>query len=335
MVSGFFTRKITQVAPVGELLEQRRLSLGIAVERVARETQIQARYLRALELGDAKQLPANIYVRGFLKTYARYLRLDENNLVQRWEKERGISQHLVKQAQEQAAQAVLTQRKPLLPRVRITPTLVRLGLISLASITVVLYLVLSVTNLTAAPSLSLQEPTSDRVVTDSSLVVVGQTKPGASLTINEQAVHVSESGDFRETLNLQQGLNEIAIVARNKLGRETRIVRRVQANLNPIAATKPAQEKSVSLNVRIREEATAIVVEADGQIVFDGTLLPNVTKDFKAESEILLTTNHGEYTQVEWGDGESVRRLGEGLVRRVAFTSGMTAEDLSLTALQD
>src|SRR3990167_7803579 len=129
MVSGFFTRKITQVAPVGELLEQRRLSLGIAVERVARETQIQARYLRALELGDAKQLPANIYVRGFLKTYARYLRLDENNLVQRWEKERGISQHLVKQAQEQAAQAVLTQRKPLLPRVRVTPTLVRLGLV--------------------------------------------------------------------------------------------------------------------------------------------------------------------------------------------------------------
>jgi len=356
MVSGFFTRKITQVAPVGELLEQRRLALGIAVERVARETQIQGRYLRALELGDATSLPADIYVRGFLKTYARYLRLDENDLVERWEKERGISQHLVKHEQERelaAAQAAaFAKRKPLLPRVRITPLAIRFGMIGLGALTVVLYLVLSVTNLVAAPSLSLQEPTSDLAVTSSSLVIVGQTKAGAALSINEQPVHVSEDGHFRETLNLQQGLNEVAVVARNKLGRETKIVRRIQANLNPIAA-KPglafaadaaASDEAavradgataadgVNMTVRIHEEATAIVVEADGKIVFEGTLLPNVSKVFTAERQIFLTSGKGEFTEVAWGEGESVGRLGEGFVRRVAFTPGMTAEDLSLTA---
>lgn len=357
MVSGFFTRKITQVAPVGELLEQRRMALGIAVERVARETQVQARYLRALELGDATSLPADIYVRGFLKTYARYLRLDEADLVERWEKERGISQHMVKHEQEReqaAAQAAaFAQRKPLLPKVRITPLAIRFGLIGLGALTVVLYLVLSVTNLVAAPSLSLQEPTSDLAVSSSSLVIVGQTKPGAALSINEQPVHVAEDGHFRETLNLQQGLNEVAVVARNKLGRETRIVRRIQANLNPIAAkpglafasdaeaesdadasdkNEASAEDGVNMTVRIHDEATAIVVEADGKIVFEGTLLPNVSKVFTAERQIFLTSGKGEFTEVEWGDGESVGRLGEGFVRRVAFTPGMTAEDLSLTA---
>ncbi|MFO0702353.1 MAG: helix-turn-helix domain-containing protein [Candidatus Andersenbacteria bacterium] len=348
MVSGFFTRKITQVAPVGELLEQRRLALGIAIERIARETQVQDKYLRALELGDATVLPADIYVRGFLRTYARYLRLDDAALVEQWNKERGISKHIVQHAEQQAAQAAQAQtfaeRKPLLPRLRITPTLVRFGLIGLGVLTVALYLILSVANLTRAPQLSLEEPTSDRVVTDSSLVVVGQTTSGATLSINDQPVHVSEDGHFRETLNLQQGLNEVVLAARNKLGRETRIVRRIQANLTPIATSKPGlaladaatgATNGVNLTVRVHKEATAIVVEADGKIIFDGTLLPNVSKQFTAGSQILLTSNKAEYTEVQWGDGETVPNLGKGLVRRVAFTPGMTADDLTLTAVRN
>lgn len=349
MVSGFFTRKITQVASVGDLLEQRRLALGIAIERIARETQVQARYLRALELGDASKLPAEIYVRGFLRTYATYLRLDAETLIQRWNKERGISKHLVRQAAEHAAQAhTFQQRKPLLPKVRVTPTAMRAGLIALGAVTVGLYLLLSITNLTRAPELALEEPTSDRVVTDSSIVVVGQTKPSAQLTINGQPVHVSDDGHFRETLNLQQGINEVVIAARNKLGAETKIVRRIQANLSPIAAAKQpnaalaslasgaeaaaTSSNGVDLDVTIHQEATAIVVEVDGKIEFDGTLLPGVSKTFHGDQQVLLTSDKAQFTEVQWGAGESVPRLGQGLVRRVAFTPHMTAQDLSLTA---
>src|SRR3990172_8206831 len=94
MVSGFFTKKIAQVQSVGDILAQRRLSLGIALERVAHETGVQAHYLEALERGNRRRLPADIYVRGFVSTYARYLRLDEAAVIEQWERERGIARHM-------------------------------------------------------------------------------------------------------------------------------------------------------------------------------------------------------------------------------------------------
>src|SRR3990172_2781178 len=121
MVSGFFTRKITQLQTVGDILGQRRLSLGIALERVARDTQIQAKYLAALEQADKRNLPAEIYVRGFVRSYARYLRLDEQALLTQWERERGIARHLAGHATTAVdPRRAFPSRRPLLPRIKIT-----------------------------------------------------------------------------------------------------------------------------------------------------------------------------------------------------------------------
>ena len=342
MVSGFFTRKISQVASVGDILEQRRLSLGIAIERVARETSLQGRYIRALELGDAKNLPPEIYVRGFLTTYARYLRVDVKALLEQWDRERGISKSL-QESQKRQTLPTFREKKSILPKMKFTPSVVKFGLIGLGVIAVGLYLTLSVTSLARAPELELEEPTSDRSVTDSSIVFVGHTQSSAQLTINDQPVHVSDDGYFRQVLSLQEGINDIEIVASNKLGKESRLTRRIQADLSPISSlnstteatpdsdSEATAEDGVSIAVKVNDEATWIEVEADGKIIFDGTLLPQVKKVFEADSEILLTTGKGQYTEVEFA-GETVTSLGEGVVRQVSFTPGMTIEDLPIFA---
>lgn len=60
----------------GRALEQARIAGGISLDEAATATRISSRYLLALEQEELDELPAPIYARGFLRTYAGYLGLD-------------------------------------------------------------------------------------------------------------------------------------------------------------------------------------------------------------------------------------------------------------------
>lgn len=60
----------------GALLAKARRAQGLEVEDVAQTTKISALYLRAIEAEDFQVLPAQVYVRGFLRQIAKTLKLD-------------------------------------------------------------------------------------------------------------------------------------------------------------------------------------------------------------------------------------------------------------------
>jgi cytoskeleton protein RodZ len=66
---------------LGETLRQARLDKGVSLADAARETRIRRSYLEALEAEDAASLPPLVYTRGFLKTYAEYLGLSPEAMV--------------------------------------------------------------------------------------------------------------------------------------------------------------------------------------------------------------------------------------------------------------
>ena len=57
-------------------LEEARSSKGLTLEEAERDTRISRRYLEALERGQYDLLPAPVYARGFMRSYAGYLGLD-------------------------------------------------------------------------------------------------------------------------------------------------------------------------------------------------------------------------------------------------------------------
>jgi cytoskeleton protein RodZ len=67
--------------PIGEVLESSRQRLELDIGTVERETKVRAKYLRALENEEWNVLPGPTYVKGFLRTYATYLGLDADALV--------------------------------------------------------------------------------------------------------------------------------------------------------------------------------------------------------------------------------------------------------------
>jgi hypothetical protein len=67
---------------LGAVLAERRGERGLTIEQVASATRIRAEFLRALEADQPGRLPAPVYAKGYLRTYARYLGLDPEPLVE-------------------------------------------------------------------------------------------------------------------------------------------------------------------------------------------------------------------------------------------------------------
>lgn len=69
---------------VGELLRKEREAQGKSIADVARATKLTARNIEALEEDRFSALPGQVYVRGHLKTYARFLRLNEDEILAKY-----------------------------------------------------------------------------------------------------------------------------------------------------------------------------------------------------------------------------------------------------------
>ncbi len=61
---------------VAEQLRGGREAMSLTIHQVAEMTKIKTDHLRALENGEYKSFSAPVYIRGFVRTYARLLKLD-------------------------------------------------------------------------------------------------------------------------------------------------------------------------------------------------------------------------------------------------------------------
>ncbi len=70
---------------LGTYLKRARAEKNVSIEQVAYSTRISLKMLRALEEDDHTSLPAPTFVRGYLQAYAKYVRLDTQDLLLRYQ----------------------------------------------------------------------------------------------------------------------------------------------------------------------------------------------------------------------------------------------------------
>src|SRR5215472_11844189 len=66
---------------VGETLRRARLQRNLELNRIADELKISASMLKAIEEERFDKLPGGVFVRSFVRQYARFLNLDEEEIV--------------------------------------------------------------------------------------------------------------------------------------------------------------------------------------------------------------------------------------------------------------
>jgi cytoskeleton protein RodZ len=65
----------------GEYLRRERAMRGVSLEEISAATKISIRFLQAIENEELSKLPGGIFTRSFVRTYARYLGLDEERVL--------------------------------------------------------------------------------------------------------------------------------------------------------------------------------------------------------------------------------------------------------------
>ena len=69
---------------VGEFFRQVRETKGLTVDEVASKTRIRTDFVKALEDGNFARLPDQVFAKGFVRSYARSLGLDEEDAIHRF-----------------------------------------------------------------------------------------------------------------------------------------------------------------------------------------------------------------------------------------------------------
>lgn len=67
---------------LGEKLKQAREARGISISEVAEQTRISPLYLESIEKDDYKPLPGGIFNKGFVKSYAKFVGIDDQEALQ-------------------------------------------------------------------------------------------------------------------------------------------------------------------------------------------------------------------------------------------------------------
>lgn len=75
---------MTAMESVGDFFRQVRETKGLTLDDVASKTRIHPDFLRALEEGNYAKLPDQVFAKGFVRSYARSLGLDEEDAMRRF-----------------------------------------------------------------------------------------------------------------------------------------------------------------------------------------------------------------------------------------------------------
>lgn len=348
-----FTKKSVRTLTLGEKLGKLRSDRRISLSEVSRATKIQVKYLEYLEDGAYEKLPADVYVKGFLRNYSEFLGIDEKILIKLYEKERGIKNNLEKGKKLSAIpfqsgffsrqiEAIRQKRNVLAGGERInispfviTPRIIAIGIILLLIFGGFFYLYREIGSFASAPRLVIISPEKNYATSENSVEVSGITDRDAKIFINEHPVLVNDDGKFRENLTVQSGTNTVTIRAVNrfeKAAAETLTIQSTYAEPqeNPSAADNPENSfplqtenlQKLQIEIWVDPGPVWVSVEADGNLVFSGTMLSGTLQAFQAENKLIVSSGRGKATFVKF-NGKDMGALGDisGAVRGKVFTS--------------
>ncbi len=265
--------------PVGETLQAARERKGVDLYRAERDTKIRLRYLSALEDSDYDELPAPVYVKGFLRNYAIYLGLDPDEVLDRWHDE-------MEQMRTATRVAVAPPPMPLVEpggrRVTITPGMFVAGLVLLVVVAFVGYLGVQFLRFVEVTPIELTYPADRFTEIDAeSVVLEGTSGPGAVITIRGSgdalySTNANDVGAWSREVILARGRNNFSITAQDPVtGRESAPLALAinvplpQASPTPTGnAATPAPAAPLAMTIEAPSNG-AVVVGPD--VTFSGT----------------------------------------------------------------
>jgi len=329
------------VGELGTRLREARESRGISFEQAEKETRIRRAFLQALEEERYDALPEDVYARGFIRNYARYLGLDAEELLTLYKKAVGASVASIPQ--------VLNE--PLSPR---DGPSIGSGILIGAMVVIIIALagwyiyhrfylgvepwpltLLKAPPATVAPPTATQSapPTQAPTPAATKALVVEQPTIAPSATPTHPATATSVPATARPTTALSATAAPSVAAARTltatvaqptaTISQPTSTPTTSIATATPTANVSPTPAPTFEGGVQVRARVTAktyLEVTVDGERVFTGILDMGAERNWNGRSSVRLRVGNAAGLELVV-NGVSVEPLGqEGEVVEVTYT---------------
>lgn len=191
------------------VLVERRRRQKLTLAALSAQTGIPVVKLAALEAGDFSVFAAEVYGRGAYLRYARALGIDGR-----------MAERVVAQALRAAREHVPLRVYVPFPWLTrwLTPRTLLLAIVGAIGVVVSGYIIWQVQSFLRLPQLKLAEPTV-AMVKSGMVIVRGRAETNARVSVNGEAVLLSDEGNFETALVLHPGINVLRLEAENAAGR--------------------------------------------------------------------------------------------------------------------
>ena len=201
---------------IGTYLKDERLKRKLSLSQMEHDTKIKQKFIDSIERGAWNELPEFATVSGFIKAIAKSLRIPEENALAILRRDYPFSKN----------KASLNPKPDLKLSFSINPKIIIILISLFFILTFFGYLGYQYYQYISPPELVVESPTENQEVSGEA-VIFGQTDSDATLTVNNQSVLVSDSGEFSDKIDVTTNTFEIVFVARSRYGKETVVVRKI------------------------------------------------------------------------------------------------------------
>lgn len=216
MVKGFSTKKIKSEKTVGETLKYTRKKKGLSIAEAEIGTKVRAKYLTAVETGDWSKFSDDVYLRGFISAYAKYLELDVESIMAAYEDE-----NLLCIRNKKCGNRISYNQSVKNHGVLITPRILTYFGLIIFVLSMSSYIMFQLFKFAGNPNLDIMSPENNIVVEADSTDLTGITDIDTAIVVNNESVPVTNDGHFQLKLKLHRGINVVKVEAVNKAKKET------------------------------------------------------------------------------------------------------------------
>ena len=193
-------------------MQQKRLEKSLSLEDVAKATKIKTEFLSYIENGEYQKLPSASYAHGFVRNYAKFLGLPDEEILAifRREFDEDKAYRVLPKGLEQGEEFPLFKFK--IRQAVLLAVIVILFFIG--------YLLFQYRDAFLNPPLEITSP-KEGTILFSQIKVTGKTDPNATVYVEKDAVSVDQNGNFQKVINVFPGKTTITVRVVNKFSKET------------------------------------------------------------------------------------------------------------------
>ncbi len=306
--SGFKRKKVESLT-LGERLQKIRSEFRTSLTEISRTTKIPIKYLEALELGQYEKLPADVYVKGFLRAYARHFGVDEAGLLKLYEKEQRIRKNM---GREREVRGVEPRRPVQETRFIFTSRGFVFVVVGILIVAIAGYLYREFQAYAAEPYLVIESPENGSTATLETIFLKGKTDIRTKVFVNEKEAMIEPDGAFEIPLVLRPGTNTIRVEAVNRFGKRKEVLISVRSDrsmevpafekLLEVTQSEENTTGMVSFEVSTRDRVN-VLVESDDLLVYSGALDSGSGKVFQFQKKAHIRTDNGNATLIRFNGG--------------------------------